>query len=516
MKKRIFACVTAVAVAATCSSLLTACDGIFGGLFGGGKVTSKSAWEKAWSDTASVKSYTMQMSNVEYNEDNLPRNYDLDLQYDGVHNTAYLSSHRSDTTDDDKYASDELYYYDANEMIAYHNSNGGNGWTKETMSAAEWSSVNFVFIYTAIEITVNGEKGEITAPFKDLYDYAEYDKASDLFMLNDYSSGDVKPTAYEISFKDGYISRITVRGVNVFTRISFYKINSTTVTIPSDVSGKDDPGKDDPGKDDPGKDDPGKDDPGKDDPGKDDPGKDPDTDNPVTPPDKVTNEAEWKQAIAASCAAKSYSVNGTMEMTATSTSYTQDMTGEIVCKYDGVNGVLYNYNLQEFDITTNGGSPNHSTTENIDYYELSSTDVIRYGKSSTSDVYKKTTQSFDTEQEAADSLAIKGLLGSSFMVKTFKASPDDELKSLDELFDQFTYDAQTGIYSATLMMEYSGIKINEVTVKISFKNGMIYSLASSYTMVQYGMVIKTSADYVYSDYNSTTVSIPDEIKSEAN
>lgn len=507
MKKRIFAGIAAVAVAATCAVGATAC---------GMEVNSKESWEKAWRNTASANSYILQIFESDYSEFSKPNNYTVELKYDGVHNTAYYQSSRDENIYDaehDTYYNNrinETHYFDGSKLIDYVYNHDTWRWSTEEMSShEEWYAINLILRYTTTPVTVNSDDGEVSGTFSELYDYADYNKSQKKYT---FTSGTVAENmiTYEIRFEKGYVSMIDITGADGYTRIQLFNFNSTTVTIPNSVTGKEEK-----------PDRPGEENPGEENPGTGDSGTTPGAGT-VTPPNKVTTKEEWVQAFAATFSATSYKVTGTMEVTTSqNSSYFQmqnEITGEVIYLYDGINGVLYNYMHQDITSTTtiNGNTtvtPSISETES--YLEVIGTNVDVYSKAISvidSGAWSKRTENFNTAQEAADYLASQGALG-SMSEDAYLASETGVAMSLEEMFDLFTYDAATETFSATLTLVAGNIKINNVKITLKFVGGMLYSSESEYTMVQSGILTTSKATNVFSDYNSTTASVPAEVKS---
>lgn len=91
---------------------------------------------------------------------------------------------------------------------------------------------------------------------------------------------------------------------------------------------------------------------------------------------------------------------------------------------------------------------------------------------------------------------------------SYSTTEDGEEKSLDELYDAFTY--KSGVYTATLYADGDA-----ATVSISIKGGYVVGVAVEYTVEQdYGMNMKITAKSVnnFSAYGSTTVNASTDAK----
>lgn len=486
MKKRIFAGIAAVALAATCAVGATACD-FFGSSGPDNSVNSESKWQEAWRDTSRMSSYTVTAVITGFtdygNGKSEEYKYGGELRYDYTHQTAYYK-----TVEEEHYYG----YLSGEGYVDYANINGK--WVKQSMDYS-FDRLNYADYLCDIEITIYDKDSDewFGGSFRHMYEFATYNSSTKTYTLDCLAEYESSTTIkYDIQFNKGrvykVVSTVTEEGKSpVITTTEFSNINSTTVTIPDSVTGK---------------------------------GETPGTGT-VTPPDKVTTEAEWKQALAATAAATSYKVTGTMEVTTTqgdsSFQSKNEVAGSMISLYDGVSGVLYNYEYRDMTttITVNGNTTvTPSVYENEVYLEVAGTNVDTYYKTISvidSGIWKKSTENLNTAQEASDYLAKQGIIGGS-MIAGYKASEESEVESLDELFNLFTYDAATGIYTATLTMDTEIIEIENVKIYLKFVDGMLYSLGSEYTSVQSGVVITTKTDYVFTDYNSTTASVPAEVK----
>ncbi|MDE7083428.1 MAG: hypothetical protein K2O89_06990 [Clostridia bacterium] len=95
---------------------------------------------------------------------------------------------------------------------------------------------------------------------------------------------------------------------------------------------------------------------------------------------------------------------------------------------------------------------------------------------------------------------------------TYSTTEDGEEKSLDELYDAFTYSG--GVYTATLYADGDA-----ATVSISIKGGYVVGYAVEYTLEQsYGMTMKITGKSVnnFSNYGSTTVNASEDAKNAVN
>lgn len=241
--------------------------------------------------------------------------------------------------------------------------------------------------------------------------------------------------------------------------------------------------------------------------------------------DKVKmTEAEWKKAIANSIAATSYSMTSTSnsESKASSPMFVEGgdgtpifasskSSGEFIVKYDGVNGVVYHYDSETVLRYENEKLVSTDKSAYEWYYELIGSDVISYGKSDSS-AWRKQTDSYATKEEAMQNISqsITGI--DSFLEVNYKIPGTDEEKPLDELFEHLIYDKNANSYTVNVILVVDeNHESPEMTFTIKFSGGKIYSIE-----------VETSSEgstthnvTVFTDYNSTVVAVPQEVKEEA-
>lgn len=240
-----------------------------------------------------------------------------------------------------------------------------------------------------------------------------------------------------------------------------------------------------------------------------------------TPPYKVTTEEQWQQALEKTFTAENYTVTGERETTSSvSTGISQsqsEITGEVIYLYDGVNGVLYNYERQTTTTTRTVGENTITepayTFESEAYFEVWGTDVKKYSKTSLSTLWKESLKNGETERDAFSYLKSQGI-AASISLDGYTVEENGEAKSLVYLFNEFTYNSATDTFSATLTMVSGNSVINGVQITLKFANGLLYSMQSEYSTVdsQSGMAITSKISYVFTDYNCTTVTVPEEVK----
>ena len=437
MKNRIFAGIAAVAVASTCLLGLTAC---------GDEVNSERTWKKAWSNTASLTSYILQIHEVQYNEMSKEENSSVELMYDGAHKTAHYQLVQHLNAEDKEQGSqdrkNENYYVDGNRLIRYTYLETGE-WEREEMTALEWASTNMVLNFVEMFISVEGEKGEFTGQFSELYDYATYDASKKEYTLRGSTdNGNLKPTIYKIRFEKGYLSRIDIDGTEGFWRIQVFRYNATTVNIPNSVTGTEQKPGTKP--------------------------EEPGNDSPMT-------ETEWKAAISASLAATSY--------TATAGPNNKNY-------YDGVNGyVQISYGMYGI------------------YYVADEDSIVSY---MVTNVQGNTYYTHADQTEMYDNdLRLTGGLASFLYVMQVDGS--ERTGTVSDLFDLFTYDAETDSYKCDTILKsvISGYEATFDSFEVSFKDGKVGSVASSYDLKIGSSTSRASGSSVISDYNQTVITLPE-------
>lgn len=232
----------------------------------------------------------------------------------------------------------------------------------------------------------------------------------------------------------------------------------------------------------------------------------------------VMTEAQWKNAIADSLAATNYTVVATEnrksqfgeiydELTGKPISITHEHKYDYIVKYDGVNGVVYYYRVYTFLEYYRDTLQDFHESVDEEYLEFFGSDIIGYYKSDIDEVWSKYTRSFSTKDEVEATIMELGIISSLFGAN-YKVPGTDDAKTIDELFNQFIYDENTNTYSADVVMVFGNSESPEMKLTLDFANGKLYSYEFEYATAEDSPWVK----FVYSDYNSTTVSIPEEVK----
>lgn len=238
----------------------------------------------------------------------------------------------------------------------------------------------------------------------------------------------------------------------------------------------------------------------------------------------VLTETEWKKAIADSLAATSYTIMSTENMIRKfGKTDTYDENGELIPmskyviereingKYDGVNGVAYFYQFYINLGYSDGSLVDSYERINENYLEIFDLQVIFYDSKSDG-AWSKTATSFSTHDEIEEGLMEVGIISSLFGA-SYKIPGTNDAKTIDKLFNQFTYDKNTNAYSANLIVvAKNGAESREMTFTLKFANGKLYSYEMGYAEEEGDTTVTDCITYVFSDYNSVTVNIPQEVK----
>lgn len=242
---------------------------------------------------------------------------------------------------------------------------------------------------------------------------------------------------------------------------------------------------------------------------------------------KMTEE-EWEEAFANTIAAESYKIDGSFRSvyqgpygSAFQSPYiVYASSGVVSMYYDGVNSVKY-----VSRIVTDELAEEPEKSFYYAYYELSDTDVIEYSSANNgcspddnvppSDLWQSKSHAFNTVEEAKDYVKEGVSLSDDLMAKIFKVSADSEAKTLADLYSAFVYNKTTDTYTADLIIASMSDRIGTITLK--FKDGKVCHFENEYINYQYlpedtYMTEEYHNVVEITDYNSTVVTVPQEIK----
>lgn len=250
----------------------------------------------------------------------------------------------------------------------------------------------------------------------------------------------------------------------------------------------------------------------------------------------ATLEEEWIKAVRNITSATSYKVTGTStsEIIQKVGSYDIITTeiSEVIIEYD--NNIIH---LIADTIAETSVLGQIMITQVLSeyYLDLSNPNIIvMYDKTYVNmydKTYVKTIEEHDIESPWRKNVLENGIeavieqfgIDLSVSWAKVKVSKDSEAKSLDELYDAFNYDADNQTYTATLFIEkMNGVDDVEATLSLVFADGKVDGInLEVLDMPMYVFPdmdadsVSSSVNYYRSDFNTITVTIPDEVKNTA-
>lgn len=462
MKKFLFAFTAAVAVASACLTF-TAC-----GNLANDSVTTKEEWIKAWQDTAAADSYTLVQhlkgaGISDHGTNPSPYDYLVETGYDNVNKVIYCFEHGQRVPEfyEDGYYYEYYLEADGNNVNEYSRYSDREAWRSSVRSSLYNEIADIASAERIIGVSEDGYISD-RSTLEELYDYAVYNSKTKTYTLS------LATDTFQIQFSGGYLYKLIrsyeMEGVEFLQETTVIDINSTVVTVPEEIKAS----------------------------------------------TGAMTEGYWKQALADSRAALSYSMSGFCTTDTGDWQYRK--YDYAILDYDGINGVAYYNQYGHFETRENGKTEVFGEFDNKKYFELSGTSIITYGKAGDGS-WGKSTENYATADKAKDNLPdIRG----SFLNAEYKIPGSDAAKPLDELFDAFIYSQSFGAFTATVIMVTPDNESHEMEFQINFVNGKVYEIYAAYNAVtEDGEQQTIWFGYIFGDYNSTTASVPAEVKKAA-
>lgn len=228
----------------------------------------------------------------------------------------------------------------------------------------------------------------------------------------------------------------------------------------------------------------------------------------------VNSEEAWIRAFEDYSAITGYKLvntvieTGIVPIDGNETDYIHSYYSEI--SYDGKN---YKAHTKASELEQYG----NEDPEEIDFFEgyvgVLGRNYITY-EYTDDGVWSINVDEYDSTDEAKQALEVsKGitLFVGIYLLEKYKGISGDQevIGTLAELYNMFSYNSKTHIYTATLKPEYRDY---EVSFEISFRDGKLYKIVSEYSTSENNENVFTHIETTTLTYDGVTVNIPAEAR----